>query len=35
MTCSTGPPGANWVTAKEMAMIPNSVGIISRIRRRI
>jgi hypothetical protein len=31
--CSTGPPGANWITAKLMAMIPSSVGITSSRRR--
>ena len=35
ITCSTGPPGANWMTAKEIAMIPSIVGIISSMRRRI
>ena len=29
---STGPPGANWITAKLISMMPISVGKISRIR---
>ncbi len=32
ITCSTGPPGANWITTKEIAMMPNMVGIISKQR---
>jgi hypothetical protein len=35
ITCSTGPPGANCTMAKEIAMMPTIVGIISRRRRRI
>jgi hypothetical protein len=35
ITCSTGPPGANWMTMKEMAMMPNSVGTMSSRRRRM
>ena len=33
--CSTGPPGANWMTAKLMAMMPNSVGMTSSRRRKV
>ena len=31
---STGPPGTNWVSRKHIREIPNSVGIMSRRRRR-
>ena len=32
ITRSTGPPGANWMMAKLISMIPNSVGMISSMR---
>ena len=32
---STGPPGANWMTTKLIAMMPNRVGITSSRRRKI
>ena len=35
ITCSTGPPGTNWMTAKVISMIPIKVGIISRMRFRM
>ena len=35
ITCSTGPPGANWMTVKDSNMIPRIVGIISKRRRAI
>src|SRR5256885_2297922 len=35
ITCSTGPPGAAWITAKLITMIANSVGMISSSRRTI
>ena len=32
ITRSTGPPGANWMMAKLINMIPNMVGMMSRMR---
>ena len=32
ITRSTGPPGANWMMAKLISMIPNRVGMIRSIR---
>ena len=32
ITRSTGPPGANWMMAKLISMIPNMVGMMSRMR---
>jgi hypothetical protein len=34
-TRSTGPPGANWMIANEISMMPNNVGIISKSRLRM
>ena len=35
ITFSTGPPGANCTTTNDTSRIPSSVGIISRMRRRM
>ncbi len=35
ITCSTGPPGAVWMTTKLITMIASSVGTISNSRRMI
>ena len=35
ITRSTGPPGANCTTTNDTSMIPNKVGIMNRMRRRI
>ena len=35
IACSTGPPGANCTITKLISMTPNSVGGISRARRRM